>query len=86
MTSAVPKIVKERYEKLAKTIDHYRYLYHVIDKPNITDESYDSLMHELVGIEEKYPELRTPQSPSQRVGGEAHDLRRQDRPYHYSGR
>ena len=60
-----------RYEKLTKAINHNRYLYHVLDKPEITDESYDSLMHELVGIEEKYPTLRTPQSPSQRVGGEA---------------
>lgn len=69
-TSHIPKDVKERYEKLVKSVDYYRYLYHVLDKPNITDESYDSLMQELVGIEEKYPELKTPQSPSQRVGGE----------------
>lgn len=60
----------ERYEKLVKTVDHFRYLYHVLDKPDITDESYDSLMQELVGMEEKYPELRTPLSPTQRVGGE----------------
>ena len=71
MSIQVPKEVKERYEKLVKTIDYYRYLYHVLDKPDITDESYDSLMHELVGIEEKYPSLKTPLSPSQRVGGEA---------------
>ena len=71
MASNIPKDVKERHEKLAKTIDHYRYLYHVLDKPEITDESYDSLMQELIGIEEKYPALRTPLSPSQRIGGEA---------------
>jgi len=65
----IPKDVSERYKKLVKTVDHYRYLYHVLDKPEITDESYDSLMHELVAIEEKYPELRTPTSPTQRVGG-----------------
>ena len=70
MISSVPKNVKERYEKLVKTVDHYRYLYHVLDKPDITDESYDSLMRELVDIEEKYPELKTSLSPSQRVGGE----------------
>src|ERR1035437_9164384 len=68
MSNVISKEVKERYEKLSKTIDHYRYLYHVLDKPEITDESYDSLMQELVEIEEKYPELRTPQSPSQRIG------------------
>ncbi len=70
MANSITKDVKERYEKLVKTIDHYRYLYHVLDKPNITDESYDSLMQELIDIEEKYPELKTPLSPSQRVGGE----------------
>ncbi len=67
--SKIPKEVLERYGKLAKTIDHYRYLYHVLDKPEITDESYDSLMQELIKMEEKYPELRTPLSPSQRIGG-----------------
>ncbi len=68
--TSIPKVVMERYEKLVKTVDHFRYLYHVLDKPDITDESYDSLMQELVGMEEKYPELRTPLSPTQRVGGE----------------
>ena len=66
----ISKEVKERYEKLVKIVDHHRYLYHVLDKPDITDESYDSLMQELVRIEEKYPALRTPLSPTQRVGGE----------------
>jgi DNA ligase (NAD+) len=70
MAGKAPKDIKERYEKLVKTVDHYRYLYHVLDKPNITDESYDSLMQELFKLEEKYPELRTPLSPTQRVGGE----------------
>lgn len=66
----IPKDIRDRYEKLVKTVDHYRYLYHVLDKPDVTDESYDSLMRELVDIEERYPELKTPESPSQRVGGE----------------
>jgi DNA ligase (NAD+) len=70
MATNIPKVVMGRYEKLVKAVDHYRYLYHVLDKPNITDESYDSLMQELVELEEKYPELRTPESPTQRVGGE----------------
>jgi DNA ligase (NAD+) len=66
----IPKNVLERYQKLSKTIDHYRYLYHVLDKPEVTDESYDSLMRELVKIEEEYPQLKNPLSPSQRIGGE----------------
>jgi DNA ligase (NAD+) len=61
--------MKERYEKLIKLIDHYRYLYHVLDKPEITDEVYDSLMQELVAIEEAHPEWVSPLSPSRRVGG-----------------
>jgi DNA ligase (NAD+) len=62
--------MKDRYEKLIKLIDHHRSLYHVQDKPEITDEAYDSLMKELVAIEEKHPELISPLSPSKRVGGD----------------
>jgi len=69
----IPKSVIDRYEKLKITVDKYRYLYHVLDKPEITDETYDSLMQELVEIEEKYAELKTPNSPTQRVGGKPLD-------------
>ena len=61
--------MKERYEKLIKAIEHHQYLYHVLDKPEITDEAYDSLLCELLEIEAKHPELISPLSPSQRVGG-----------------
>lgn len=64
------KEMKERYEKLIKLIDHHRYLYHVLDKPEISDEAYDSLLKELIDIEEKNPNLISPLSPSKRVGGE----------------
>ncbi len=64
------KVAKERVEKLRATIDHHRYLYHVLDKQEISDEALDSLKHELYQIEEKYPELVTPDSPTQRVAGE----------------
>ena len=62
--------MKDRYEKLIKAIEHHQYLYHVQDKPEITDEAYDSLMRELLEIEAKNPEIISPLSPSQRVGGE----------------
>ena len=62
--------MNERYEKLIKLIDHHRYLYHVLDKPEISDEAYDSLMKELIEIEIKNPKLVSPFSPSVRVGGE----------------
>lgn len=61
--------MNDRYEKLIKAIEHHQYLYHVLDKPEITDEAYDSLMRELLEIEAKHPEIISPLSPSQRVGG-----------------
>lgn len=62
--------IKKRVEKLRQEINRFRYEYHVLDKPEISDEIYDSLMRELKQLEEKYPELKTPDSPSQRIGGE----------------
>lgn len=59
----------ERLEKLKKTIEHHRYNYHVLDRQEISEEALDSLKHELAAIEEQYPDLVTPDSPSQRVGG-----------------
>lgn len=70
MSISPAKDVKERYEKLVKKVDHYRYLYHVLDKPEVTDEVYDSLIKEITELEEKYSGLMTPDSPTQRVGGE----------------
>lgn len=64
---------KERIEKLRKQIDEYRYRYHVLDDPMVTDEIYDSLTRELRGLEEKFPEFLSPDSPTQRVGGKALD-------------
>lgn len=64
-----PKEVVERLQKLREAIEKYRYEYHVLDKSSISEEALDSLKHELVEIETEYPELVTPDSPSQRVGG-----------------
>ena len=64
---------KKRVEKLRKLIDRYRYLYHVLDRQEISDEALDSLKHELYELEQKYPELVTPDSPTQRVGGKPLD-------------
>ena len=69
MADTVPSEVKGRYQKLKETIDHHRYLYHVLDKPEISEAALDSLKHELVLIESQYPALITPDSPSQRVAG-----------------
>ena len=63
------KEVKQRIEKLKKVIRHHRYLYHVLDKQEISPEVLDSLKHELYQLEQKYPEFITPDSPTQRVEG-----------------
>lgn len=60
----------KRLAKLRETIDHHRYLYHVLDRPEISDAALDSLKRELVAIETEFPDLITPDSPSQRVSGE----------------
>jgi len=61
--------IKERIKKLSKLINHHRYLYHVLDKQEITDAALDSLKHELYRLEQSFPELIRPDSPTQRVGG-----------------
>jgi len=61
---------EKRIEKLKKVINHHRYLYHVLDKQEISDTALDSLKHELKKLEEQYPEFITPDSPTQRIGGE----------------
>ena len=70
MKSTAPKSVVERLNKLKELIIHHQRLYHTLDKPELTDEAYDSLVHELVAIESQYPEFKTADSPSQRIGGE----------------
>jgi DNA ligase (NAD+) len=70
MSTKIPKDIKDRLEKLKDTIEKHRHLYHTLDTPEISDEAYDSLFSELEKIEEEYPELRSPNSPTQRVGGE----------------
>ncbi|RJR14054.1 NAD-dependent DNA ligase LigA [Candidatus Parcubacteria bacterium] len=65
----VPKDAQERYRKLVGTINHYRTAYHVYDREEISQQALDSLKHELTELEEKYPELIAPDSPSQRVAG-----------------
>ena len=60
---------KQRIEKLKKLINHHRYLYHVLNRQEISDAALDSLKHELYKLELKYPEFITPDSPTQRVAG-----------------
>ncbi len=60
---------EKRVEKLKKVINYHRYLYHVLNKQEISDEALDSLKHELYSLEQKFPELITSDSPTQRVAG-----------------
>lgn len=60
----------ERAAKLRELISDYRYNYHVLNRSTMSEAAADSLKHELSQLEEKYPELITPDSPTQRVAGE----------------
>ncbi len=64
---------KKRIEKLKSEIKHHRYLYHVLDKEEISEGALDSLKNELYQLEQKYPDLISPDSPTQRVAGEPLD-------------
>ncbi|WP_432407996.1 NAD-dependent DNA ligase LigA [Wukongibacter sp. M2B1] len=61
--------IKAKIDILKKEINYHDHSYHVLDKPEISDYEYDMLVNELKDLEEKYPELITPDSPTQRVGG-----------------
>lgn len=61
---------EKRIEELRNLLNQYNYEYHVLDRPSVPDSEYDQLMRELTLIEEQFPDLITPDSPTQRVGGE----------------
>lgn len=63
------KEIQKRVERLRAQVDDLRYRYHVLNDPEVTDAMYDGLMDELRKLEEKYPELITPDSPTRRVAG-----------------
>ena len=60
---------ESRIAQLRKEIEQHNYNYYVLDQPTVTDFAYDALMRELIELETRHPELVTPQSPTQRVGG-----------------
>lgn len=66
-----PDSAKKRCEELKAEISEHSYRYYVLDDPTVDDHDYDMLMNELKGIEAAYPELITPDSPTQKVGGYA---------------
>ena len=66
---ATPKGSEKKIEALRDKIRHHEYRYYVLDDPEISDAEFDQLMIELKKLEEEHPELVTPDSPTQRVGG-----------------
>ena len=66
--------VVARIEKLRGQIRYHAHRYHVLDAPEISDADYDQLVRDLEGLEAEYPDLVTPDSPTQRVGAPASDL------------
>ena len=69
-TAPVPPQARRRAEELRKELHDHDYRYYVLAEPAITDEHYDRLMRELQDLETEHPGLRSPDSPTQRVGGE----------------
>ena len=64
----IPQEVVARVQELREQINYHNYRYYVLDDPVISDAEFDRLLQELIGLEERYPRLLTPDSPSQRVG------------------
>ena len=66
---SVPVKIQERVDALRELLHHHAHRYYVLDTPEIPDAEYDKLFQELQALEEQYPALLTPDSPTQRVGG-----------------
>ncbi|MBI4092619.1 MAG: NAD-dependent DNA ligase LigA [Candidatus Kerfeldbacteria bacterium] len=62
--------IRERAARLRKEIEHHRYLYHVLNRQEISEAALDSLKHEIKKLEDEHPEIITPDSPTQRVAGQ----------------
>ncbi|WGG45989.1 NAD-dependent DNA ligase LigA [Rossellomorea sp. DA94] len=60
---------EKRINELHERLNQYNYEYHVLDKPSVPDSEYDQLLRELIELEDQFPELKSADSPSQRVGG-----------------
>jgi DNA ligase (NAD+) len=70
MSTPIPdKKIEKRIEALREKIRHHEYRYYVLDDPELSDADFDKLMNELKRLEAEHPELITPDSPTQRVGG-----------------
>jgi len=66
---APPPDVRERHQRLAEQVEEHRYRYYVLDRPTVSDAEFDELLRSLERLEERWPALRTPDSPTQKVAG-----------------
>lgn len=66
--STVPADIKSKAEELRDRINYHNYRYYILDSPEISDIEYDRILRELSELEKQYPELITPDSPTQRIG------------------
>lgn len=64
---------KQRIDEITALLEKYNYEYYVLDNPSVPDSEYDRLINELIMLETEYPELKSPFSPTQRVGGKVMD-------------
>ncbi|MEZ2715362.1 NAD-dependent DNA ligase LigA [Niallia circulans] len=67
-------LAEKRVKELHNLLNQYGYEYYVLDNPSVPDSEYDALLNELIQLEEKFPSLKTNDSPSQRIGGEVLDM------------
>ncbi|MGW7103106.1 NAD-dependent DNA ligase LigA [Streptomyces sp. NPDC054838] len=67
--TTVPAAVREQHALLAEQVEEHRFRYYVNDQPVVSDAEFDQLLRSLEALEEEYPELRTPDSPTQKVAG-----------------
>src|SRR4051794_13071299 len=68
------EVAQRRVEELRPLVNYHDYRYYVLDSPEVTDAEYDALVRELRQLETEFPELVTPDSPTQRVGGRPAEL------------
>lgn len=73
MSEDIPPEIEKRAEELREELLYHQHRYHVLDDPVISDAEYDEMMNELKELEEDFPELKDPNSPTRRVGGEPLD-------------
>ena len=62
--------IRQEISRLREKLEQYNYEYYMLDSPSVSDFAYDEMMNRLIRLEEENPELKTPDSPTQRVGGQ----------------